>query len=108
MSIRPRRVLLHTAILAAVVFVPVVFDLGTRVSGQVPSASDSPRYAMDVRNKVWMLRADDVWTRAEKWWWAALGIKGAAEYLAFNRYKPKAWATIGRGPRDGFSARPST
>ena len=43
MSIRPHRVLLHTAILAAVVFVPVVFDLGTRVSGQVPSASDSPR-----------------------------------------------------------------
>jgi dipeptidyl aminopeptidase/acylaminoacyl peptidase len=46
MSIRLHRVLLHAAILAAVVFAPVAFDCGPRVIAQVPAASDSPRYVL--------------------------------------------------------------
>ena len=46
MSIHPRRVLLHAAILTAVIVAPVVFDCGPRVTAQVPAASESPRYAL--------------------------------------------------------------
>jgi dipeptidyl aminopeptidase/acylaminoacyl peptidase len=41
-----RRLLLHAFILAAVVFAPVVFDYGPRVTAQVPSAADAPKYAL--------------------------------------------------------------
>lgn len=70
------------------------------------SRSDSPRYALDVRNKLWMARADDVWQGSEKLWWLSLGLKGAGQYLQFNGYRPKAWATIGRGVRDGLRSSP--
>ncbi len=71
------------------------------------SRSDSPRYALDVRNKVWMLRSGDVWTPAEKWWWATLTVRGAAQYLRFNRWRPRAWAVVGRGLRAGLSGLPA-
>jgi dipeptidyl aminopeptidase/acylaminoacyl peptidase len=41
-----KRLLLHAFILIAVVFAPVVFDLGSRVTAQVPTAADSPRYVL--------------------------------------------------------------
>ena len=41
-----RRLLLHVLILAAVIFAPVAFDLGPRVTAQVPTATDSPRYVL--------------------------------------------------------------
>jgi rhamnopyranosyl-N-acetylglucosaminyl-diphospho-decaprenol beta-1,3/1,4-galactofuranosyltransferase len=69
--------------------------------------SDSPRYAMDVRNKLWMVRAPDVWQGYEKLWWLSLGAKGAGQYLRYNRFKPKAVATIARGVRDGLRTSPA-
>ncbi|MGH9142426.1 MAG: alpha/beta hydrolase family protein, partial [Vicinamibacterales bacterium] len=45
-SSRITRVLLHVLAVAAVIVAPVALDLGQRVSGQVPSASDSPRYVL--------------------------------------------------------------
>src|SRR5262245_21627410 len=46
MSTRITRALFHTFVLLAVILVPIVFDLGTRVSGQVSSAADSPKYVL--------------------------------------------------------------
>ena len=46
MSSRITRVLLHIFALLAVIFAPVVFDLGPRVSGQVPAAADPPKYVL--------------------------------------------------------------
>jgi dipeptidyl aminopeptidase/acylaminoacyl peptidase len=46
MSSRLSRAILHASILTAVIFAPVVFDLGPRVYSQVPTASDSPRYVL--------------------------------------------------------------
>jgi rhamnopyranosyl-N-acetylglucosaminyl-diphospho-decaprenol beta-1,3/1,4-galactofuranosyltransferase len=71
------------------------------------SRSDSPRYAIDVRNKLWMLRADDVWTRGEKLWWASLAARNAVEYVRFNRWRPRAALVVLRGIRDGLASRPS-
>src|SRR4051794_25873789 len=42
----PKRLLLHTLILATVVFAPVVLDCGPRVAAQVPTAADPPRYVL--------------------------------------------------------------
>ena len=41
-----RRLTPHALILSAVIFAPVAFDFGPRVSGQVPSAADAPKYAL--------------------------------------------------------------
>lgn len=71
------------------------------------SLSASPRYALDVRNKLWMLRASDVWTRAEKPWWASLTVRNAIDYLRFNRWSPRAVAVVGRGVLDGLRSSPS-
>lgn len=38
--------LLHVVILIAVLFTPVVFDLGPRVTAQVPTAADPPKYVL--------------------------------------------------------------
>ena len=46
MSSRITRVLLHIFALLAVIFVPVVLDLGPRVSAQVPAAADPPKYVL--------------------------------------------------------------
>jgi dipeptidyl aminopeptidase/acylaminoacyl peptidase len=41
-----RRLLLHALTLVAVVFAPVAFDFGPRVTAQVPSAADAPKYVL--------------------------------------------------------------
>jgi dipeptidyl aminopeptidase/acylaminoacyl peptidase len=41
-----KRLLLHALILAGVVFAPVVLDCGPRVTAQVPTAADPPRYVL--------------------------------------------------------------
>ena len=71
------------------------------------SRSTSDRYAIDVRNKLWMLRAGDVWTRDERPWWFLLTIKAALEYVRFNRWSPRSVATVLRGVRDGLRSAPS-
>lgn len=71
------------------------------------SRSDSPRYAIDVRNKLWMLRGGDVWERSEKLWWALLTVRNALEYIRFNRWSPRSVAVVLRGLRDGLASSPS-
>ena len=71
------------------------------------SRSDSPRYAIDVRNKLWMLRASDVWTRSEKLWWSLLTMRNALDYVRFNRWSPRSVGVVLRGLRDGLASSPS-
>lgn len=83
-------------------YVPESLVVHKTKTNYMAARSDSPRYALDVRNKLWMARAPDVWHDYEKLWWLSLGTKNIGQYLAFNRYRAKAWATIGRGVRDGL------
>jgi dipeptidyl aminopeptidase/acylaminoacyl peptidase len=46
MSSRVLRALLHVFVLSIVIFAPIALDLGPRVTAQVPTASDSPRYVL--------------------------------------------------------------
>ena len=84
-------------------YVPESVVVHKTKTNYMAARSDSPRYALDVRNKLWMVRAGDVWQDYERLWWISLGLKGIGQYLQFNRYRPKAWATIARGVRDGLA-----
>ena len=71
------------------------------------SFSTSERYAVDVRNKLWMLRAPDVWERGEKPWWVLLTIRAALMYIRFNRWSWRSMRIVLRGARDGLRSSPS-
>ncbi len=88
-------------------YVPESVVVHKTKTNYMAARSDSPRYALDVRNKLWMVRAGDVWQPYERLWWISLGLKGIGQYLQFNRYRPKAWATIARGVRDGLTRAPA-
>lgn len=87
-------------------YVPESVVLHKTKTNYSPAQSDSERYAFDVRNKIWMIRGDG-WTTAEKLWWASLGAKQAVQYLAFNRLKPRSFAVVARGLRDGLLRTPA-
>ena len=88
-------------------FVPASVVVHKTATPYAASRSDSPRYAIDVRNKLWMLRAPDVWTRSEKVWWALLTVRNALEYVQFNGWSPRSFAVVVRGFRDGLASSPS-
>ena len=88
-------------------YVPSSVVVHKTATNYAASLSTSDRYAFDVRNKVWMWRADDVWAPAEKTWWALLGLANAKDYLRHNRFRPRAWLIVLRGLWQGLASSPS-
>ncbi len=72
----------------------------------VPATSGAEKYYYEVRNKLWILRLSDAFSRDEKWWMAKSLLRRTLRHISGNHFSPSAIKYVLKGIADGFFTRP--